>query len=81
MVKPSEPVLHEEPRNQRAAVIPLKHEESFLEWLRNRGRLISRGTEEYYDYDDEEEEELSSIMSNTTYDYEEQETEELDLEE
>ena len=38
--------LREAPRNQRAAVIPLKQESSLLDWLRSSGRLISRNTQE-----------------------------------
>jgi len=41
--------LREEPRNQRAAVIPL------LDWLQANGRLISRDVHEP-DFSDEEEE-------------------------
>jgi|UPI000380126B hypothetical protein len=82
MVKLSQQILHEEPRNQRAAVIPLQHEESFIEWLRNQGRLIPRGAEEDYDFVDEDEEELSAIINGDTFDYEEEEVaEDLDLEE
>jgi hypothetical protein len=34
--------LREEPRNQRAAVIPLKQESSLLDWLQSSNRLIAR---------------------------------------
>ena len=34
--------LREEPRNQRAAVIPLKQESSLLDWLHSSNRLIAR---------------------------------------
>jgi hypothetical protein len=34
--------LREEPRTQRAAVIPVKQESSLLDWLQSSGRLISR---------------------------------------
>ncbi|ABA20892.1 DUF3134 domain-containing protein [Anabaena sp. FACHB-709] len=47
--------LREEPRNQRAAVIPLKQESSLLDWLQANGRLISRDVHEP-DFSDEEEE-------------------------
>ena len=47
--------LREEPRNQRAAVIPLKQESSLLDWLQSHGRLIARDVHEP-DFSDEEEE-------------------------
>lgn len=47
--------LREEPRNQRAAVIPLKQESSLLDWLQSNGRLIARDVHEP-DFLDEEEE-------------------------
>lgn len=53
--------LREAPRNQRAAVIPLKQESSLLDWLRSSGRLISRNTQEKEL--SEEEEEIETLMS------------------
>jgi Protein of unknown function (DUF3134) len=47
--------LREEPRNQRAAVIPLKQETSLIDWLQSSGRIISRDVHEP-DFRDEEEE-------------------------
>ena len=38
--------LREEPRNQRAAVIPLKQESSLLDWLQSNNRLIAREVQE-----------------------------------
>lgn len=38
--------LREEPRNQRAAVIPLKQESSLLDWLQSNNRLIAREVHE-----------------------------------
>ncbi|MGI8503776.1 MAG: DUF3134 domain-containing protein [Hassallia sp.] len=38
--------LREEPRNQRAAVIPLKQESSLLDWLQASNRLIAREVQE-----------------------------------
>jgi len=38
--------LREEPRNQRAAVIPLKQESSLLDWLQSSNRLIAREVQE-----------------------------------
>lgn len=47
--------LREQPREQRAGVIPLKHESSLLDWLHATGRLISRDQQEpeFLDVDEE----------------------------
>ncbi|NJR76713.1 MAG: DUF3134 family protein [Scytonema sp. CRU_2_7] len=47
--------LREEPRNQRAAVIPLKQETSLLDWLQTSGRIIARDVHEPDFLEDEEE--------------------------
>ncbi len=52
--------LHEQPRNQRASVIPLKQELSLLDWLQSNGRLIPREVNEQ-DFS-EEDEEIESLM-------------------
>ncbi|MDZ8024755.1 MAG: DUF3134 domain-containing protein [Nostoc sp. DedQUE01] len=52
--------LREEPRNQRASVIPLKQESSLLDWLQTNGRLIARDVHEPDFQDDEEE--IDSLM-------------------
>ncbi len=56
------PSLREEPREQRAAVIPLKQESSILDWLENTGRLLARDNAEV-DYLDDEGEELNDLMA------------------
>lgn len=56
------PSLREEPRNQRAAVIPLKQESSILDWLENTGRLLARDNGDF-DYLDDDGEELSDLMA------------------
>ncbi|KZL50726.1 hypothetical protein A2T98_06125 [Nodularia spumigena CENA596] len=38
--------LSEEPRNQRAPVIPLKQESSMMDWLQTQGRLVARNIQE-----------------------------------
>ncbi|MEH2317799.1 DUF3134 domain-containing protein [Nostoc sp.] len=38
--------LREEPRNQRADVIPLKPESSLLDWLQTNSRIIARDIHE-----------------------------------
>jgi Protein of unknown function (DUF3134) len=47
--------LREEPRNQRAAVIPLKQETSLFDWLQTSGRIIARDVHEPDFLEDEEE--------------------------
>ncbi|BAZ68686.1 MAG: DUF3134 domain-containing protein [Pelatocladus maniniholoensis HA4357-MV3] len=53
--------LREEPRTQRAAVIPLKQESSLLDWLGNSGRLIARDVQEQQ-LAQESEEEISEFL-------------------
>jgi hypothetical protein len=62
MEEPYNPSLREEPRNQRAAVIPLKQESSILDWLESSGRLLARDTSDF-DYLEDEGEELSDLMA------------------
>jgi hypothetical protein len=52
--------LREEPRNQRAHVIPLKPESSMLDWLEHKGRIITRDVQEP-DFQNGEEE-IDSLM-------------------
>ncbi|MBW4425646.1 MAG: DUF3134 domain-containing protein [Nostoc desertorum CM1-VF14] len=52
--------LREEPRNQRADVIPLKQKSSLLDWLQTNGRIIAREVHEPDFQDDEEE--IDSLM-------------------
>jgi Protein of unknown function (DUF3134) len=47
--------LREEPRNQRATVIPLKPKSSLLDWLQSNGRIIARDVHDPDFSDDEEE--------------------------
>ncbi|MBW4693501.1 MAG: DUF3134 domain-containing protein [Lyngbya sp. HA4199-MV5] len=56
------PSLREEPRSQRAAVIPLKQEVSILDWLENTGRLLARDSQDagYLEADGEE---LNDLMA------------------
>ncbi|MEH2393661.1 MAG: DUF3134 domain-containing protein [Nostoc sp.] len=46
--------LREDPRNQRADVIPLKQASSLLDWLQTNGRIITRDVHEPDFQDDEE---------------------------
>lgn len=52
--------LREDPRNQRADVIPLKQESFLLDWLQTNGRIITRDVHEPDFQDDEEE--IDSLM-------------------
>lgn len=56
------PSLREEPRSQRAAVIPLKQEASILDWLENTGRLLARDIQEV-GYREADGEELNDLMA------------------
>ena len=55
------PSLSEEIRWRPAAVIPLQHESSILDWLENTGRLIARDVQEKENGPDEEE--ISELMA------------------
>jgi hypothetical protein len=55
------PALHEVPRNQPAAPIPLQRDASILDWLEGTGRLLSREVVEL-DFLTEEEE-INELMS------------------
>ena len=46
--------LREDPRNQRADVIPLKQESFLLDWLQTNGRIITRDVHEPDFQDDQE---------------------------
>mgnify|MGYP001507306790 CR=1 FL=1 len=65
--------LREEPRDQRAAVIPSKNETSLLDWLESNGRLIARDIQE--PEFDLEEEEISGLIDvdDVTYDLDDDE--------
>ncbi len=61
------PSLREEPRSQRAGVIPLKQEDSILDWLEATGRLLSRDDPEH-NYQEDEEEISELIVDDGPYD-------------
>lgn len=80
MVKLSNPALHEEPRHQPAAIIPLKQEESLLDWLQSSGRLVRHvSVENYYqdEEEDEEEEVVEFLEPMDSYALEDEEIEDL----
>jgi phosphopantothenoylcysteine synthetase/decarboxylase len=55
------PSLREEPRNQRAKVLPQKRDPSILDWLESNGRLLARDNADF-DYQDDEEE-INELMA------------------
>jgi hypothetical protein len=73
------PSLREEPRNQRASVIPHKQESSILDWLEGTGRLLARDSSEL-DYLDNEEE-ISELMGSDDNSFDLDDDDDLDLEE
>lgn len=74
------PSLREEPRNQRAAVIPLKQESSILDWLESSGRLLARENTDF-DFLDDEGEELSDLMAGEDNSFDlDDDDDDLDLE-
>ncbi|NJL11128.1 MAG: DUF3134 family protein [Calothrix sp. SM1_7_51] len=54
--------LREQPRLQRASVIPLKQGSTLLDWLQSSGRLIARDHHEP-EFPEGDEEEIESLMS------------------
>ncbi|MBE9007025.1 DUF3134 domain-containing protein [Fortiea sp. LEGE XX443] len=78
MVKLSNPALHEEPRYQPAAIIPLKQEQSLLDWLASTGRLEPYVFVENYYEDEEEDEEEEVVELINTYEYEPEEIDHLE---
>lgn len=73
------PSLREEPRNQRAGVIPLQQESSILDWLEKSGRLLARDVQEKDISNDEEE--ISEFLSGDAAYDDDDDDDDLDLEE
>lgn len=75
------PALHEQPRSQPAAVIPVQRDASILDWLEGTGRLLSRETGETKFL--EEEEEINELMAgdDNSFDLDDDDDDALDLEE
>lgn len=73
------PSLRQEPRSQRAAVIPLKDESSILDWLESTGRLRAREDKEI-EYPDNAEE-IAELMGTEDNAFDIDDDDELDLEE
>ena len=75
------PALHEQPRHQPAAVIPVQRDSSILDWLEGTGRLLSRETGEISILDDEEE--INELMAgdDNSFDLDDDDDDALDLDE
>lgn len=73
------PSLREEPRKQRASVIPNRQESSILDWLESSGRLLARDSSDFDYLDDEEE--IADLMGadDASFDLDDDD-DELDLE-
>lgn len=69
--------LREQPREQQATVIPLKHETSLLDWLQANGRLISRDIVEPAFSGDEEDDVAGLIDSDDVGDFYDDDDEEV----
>ena len=54
--------LREQPREQRAGVIPLKHESSLLDWLQANGSLISRDPQKEPEVTADEEDDVAGLI-------------------
>ncbi|MBW4516516.1 MAG: DUF3134 domain-containing protein [Timaviella obliquedivisa GSE-PSE-MK23-08B] len=55
------PALHQVPRSQPAAVIPLQRDASILGWLEGTGRMLARDVQDF-DYR-EDGEEITDLMA------------------
>ena len=74
--------MREEPRGQRAQVIPPRKDESLLEWLENSGRFISGEVAGYNFRDEAETEELSEYMGSVeAFDFDAEDDDELSVDE
>jgi phosphopantothenoylcysteine synthetase/decarboxylase len=74
------PSLREQPRHQRATVIPQRQESSILDWLEQTGRLLAREPQD--DQYANEEEEITELMGVEDHTYDDiEDDDELDLDE
>jgi hypothetical protein len=73
------PSLHEEPRTQRARVLPQRQSASILGWLEASGRLLARESTDF-DYGDNEEE-INALMAGDdgSADFDDDDDDELEL--
>jgi phosphopantothenoylcysteine synthetase/decarboxylase len=74
------PSLREQPRHQRATVIPQRQESSILDWLEQTGRLLPREPQD--DQYANQEEEITELMGVEDHTYDDiEDDDELDLDE
>lgn len=75
------PSLREEPRDQRAAVIPIQQESSILDWLEKSGRLLAREVQEVEVGTPEDVDDINQFISedDNSFDLDE-DNDDLDLE-
>jgi phosphopantothenoylcysteine synthetase/decarboxylase len=74
------PSLREQPRHQRATVIPQRQESSILDWLEQTGRLLPREPQD--DQYANQEEEITELMGVEDHTYDDiEDDDEMDLDE
>lgn len=73
------PALHEVPRNQPAAPIPLQRDASILDWLEGTKRLLARDSDDFDYLQDEEE--INELMSgdDNSFDLDDDDDDALEL--
>ncbi len=72
--------MREEPRGQRAQVIPPRKDESLLEWLENSGRFITGEVAGYGFREEADSEELSEYMGAAEpFDFDAEDDDDLSL--
>ena len=75
------PSLREEPRDQRAAVIPIQQESSILDWLEKSGRLLAREVQEVEVGTPEDVDDINQFISEDDNSFDlDDDSDDLDLE-
>jgi phosphopantothenoylcysteine synthetase/decarboxylase len=72
------PSLRQEPREAPAAIIPMEHNDSILDWLENTGRLLARSSGDF-DYVDDEEE-INELMGSDDNSFDDDDDDDLEVE-
>jgi Protein of unknown function (DUF3134) len=75
------PELHQVPRSQPAAVIPLQRDASILGWLEGTGRMLAREVQEFDYRENTNDEEISDLMAgeDNSFDGDDDDDDALDL--
>jgi Protein of unknown function (DUF3134) len=75
------PALHQVPRSQPAAVIPLQRDASILGWLEGTGRMLAREVQEFDYRENTNDEEISDLMAgeDNSFDGDDDDDDALDL--